>query len=385
MMTALPRFHACQQKREDLAMTVNGIAKFAAVLCTISLVASGQGCHCDKQTCARLGRYGERFALSAQSCCGLASTEAQDACVQQLLERIDTAENLLEQLDAACRTGNQEVINRLLERLAGIVANTVKASTNGRPANSLPILRATDTIQLSMNWRNSETATSTTLLASVDDTVGLAASAGPRAIQLGTPVAILAVDESSAASGIPIERWQVTQGSMVVANIDGMAVEVQVSGTVDLSVAALPLSTGPARLPTGADLLVRWGEQRIRLALDEACPWNRATSSHLMMGLRPASIDERLNAEMKAYPTVFVTLPFHLGADGSATSATGGLVAGTEIFPSYFGALASWAFDATGASNCGDADGDGVTNLAERIRKSYETRIANQCGSQIGN
>jgi hypothetical protein len=149
------------------------------------------------------------------------------------------------------------VINRLLERLAGIVANTVKASTNGQPANSLPILRATDTIQLSMNWRNSETATSTTLLASVDDTVGLAASAGPRAIQLGTPVAILAVDESSAASGIPIERWQVTQGSMVVANIDGMAVEVQVSGTVDLSVAALPLSTGPARLPTGADLLLR--------------------------------------------------------------------------------------------------------------------------------
>jgi hypothetical protein len=47
--------------------------------------------------------------------------------------------------------------------------------------------------------------------------------------------------------------------------------------------------------------------------------------------------------------------------------------------------LAGGAFDTTGAANCGDADGDGVTNLAERIRKSYETRIANQCGSQSGN
>ena len=373
------------QKQKEHVMTSNRIATFTAAFCTIALAPMIQGCHCDKDMCERLGRYGERFALNAQTCCGLASTEAQDACVQQLLGRMDNAENLLEQLDAACRAGNQEVINRLLERLAGIVGNVVIASANGQPANALPVLRTTDTVQFNMNWRKSDTAIATTSLASVDDTIGLSASAGPRAIQLGTPVSIIAVDESSAANGIEIERWELNHGSVVIANIAGLPVDVQVSGTVEFSVAVLPLSAGPARLPTGADLLLRWGEQRVRLALDETCPWNRVTSSHLMMGLRPACIDERLHAELKAYPTIFVTLPFHMSAQGSATSSTGGSVAGTEIFPSYFGALAGGAFDTTGAANCGDADGDGVTNLAERIRKSYETRIANQCGSQGGN
>jgi hypothetical protein len=70
---------------------------------------------------------------------------------------MDTAENLLEQLDAACRTGNQEAINKLLEKLAGIVGNIVVSSTSGSPANALPVLRAADTVQMSMNWTKTET------------------------------------------------------------------------------------------------------------------------------------------------------------------------------------------------------------------------------------
>jgi len=356
----------------------------AVVLAAVSVVANG-GCHCDQETCARLGRYGERFALNAEACCRLDDPAACDACVQRLLERMDTAENLLEQLDAACRAGDNEAINSLLERLAGIVGNVVVASANGKPANALPVLRATDTVQVSMSWTKLGTAIATISLASVNDTIGLAASAGPRAVQLGLPVSVIAVDESSNAGGIEVERWALNPGGVVTASIVGMPFEVQISGAVEFTAAMLPLGVEPARLPTSADLLLRWGEQRVRLALDETCPWNRVTSTHLMMGLRPASVDERLNAELRAYPTFFVALPFQIGEHGSATSSTGGVVSGSQLFPTYFGAMALGAFDTAEGLNCGDADADGVTNLAERIRKSYETRIANLCGSQNGN
>lgn len=365
-------------------MILHHIQRSAAISCMLATVAIGQGCHCDKETCARLGRYGERFALNAEICCGLADPESRDACVQHLAERMDTAENLLEQLDAACRTGNQEAINKLLEKLAGIVGNIVVSSTSGSPANALPVLRAADTVQMSMNWTKTETTVAAASLASVDDTVGLSASAGSRAIQSGLPVSVITIDDGLATGGIEVERWTLSPGSVITLNVTGIPVQVQVSGTVDFSVALLPLSAEPARLPTGVDILVRWGDQRVRLGLDETCPWNRVTSTHLMAALRPVSVDDRLNAELKAYPTVFVALPFQMSAQSAATSSTGGIVSGTQLFPSYFGAMGAGAFDTTGTGNCDDADGDGITNLAERIRKSYETRIANQCGSQNG-
>jgi hypothetical protein len=52
-----------------------------------------------------------------------------------------------------------------------------------------------------------------------------------------------------------------------------------------------------------------------------------------------------------------------------------GAVPGTLLFPSYFGAIGAGAFDASAGPNCGDADADGIPNIAERIRGYFERSI----------
>ena len=46
--------------------------------------------------------------------------------------------------------------------------------------------------------------------------------------------------------------------------------------------------------------------------------------------------------------------------------------------------LGTGAFDAANGPNCGDADGDGIPNLAERIRKFYERSIGTRGARRTG-
>lgn len=122
----------------------------------------------------------------------------------------------------------------------------------------------------------------------------------------------------------------------------------------------------------------------MRLVLDEKCEWNRVTVTHLYLGLRSVEVDPRLRAELSLYPTVFVALPFAMSDDRSAKSVTKDSVPGARLFPSYFGALGIGAFDAGTGPNCGDADSDGIPNIAEQIRNSYERLIADPGASRKG-
>ena len=312
----------------------------SAVGCMIAFAALGQGCQSDTPTDAWRARFSERLALDAVACCRESGAVSQDRCTLALLEKMDAVENDLELLDAARHAGNQQLASQLLERLAAVIGNVVVAGADGAPANGLPVLRGTDTIRCELRWSRMEAA-------------------------IGRQ-----------SDGLQSHRWELVPGSMVAASVSGLPVEVQVAGAIAFSDEVLPLEGGPARLPTSAGLIATWAGQRVRLALDETCTWNRVTATHLYLGLRPMDVDRRLRAELSLYPTVFVALPFVMSDDRSATSVTGESVPGTRLFPSYFGALGAGAFDSGAGPNCGDADGDGVPNIAERIRSAYERLIA---------
>lgn len=312
----------------------------SAVGCMIAFAALGQGCQSDTRTDAWRARCSERLALDAVACCRESGAVSQDRCTLALLERMDAVENDLELLDAARHAGNQQLASQLLERLAAVIGNVVVAGADGAPANGLPVLRGTDTIRCDLRWSVTDTA------------IG------------------------RAANGYAVRRWTLAPRSTVAASFSGLHVEVHVAGAIELSDEEVPMSGGPSRLPISADLTATWGEQCVRLTLDEACPWNRVTSTHLSLGLRPTDVDRRLRAELSLYPTVFVALPFAMSDDRSATSVTKDGVPGTRLFPSYFGALGIGAFDAGTGPNCGDADSDGIPNIAEQIRNSYERLIA---------
>ncbi len=315
----------------------------STVGCMFAFAALGQGCQSDTHTDAWRARCSERLALDAVACCRESSAVSQDRCTLALLEKMDAVENDLELLDAARYAGNHQLASQLLERLAAVIGNVVVAGADGAPANGLPVLRGTDTIRCDLRWSVTDTA------------IG------------------------RAANGYAVRRWTLAPRSTVAASFSGLHVEVHVAGAIELSDEEVPMSGGLSRLPTSADLTASWGEQCVRLTLDEACPWNRVTSTHLSLGLRPQPIDQRFRAELSAYPTVFVVLPFVMRDGGSATSTTGGTVAGTQIFPSYFGHLRLTASDAAAGPNCGDADNDGIPNLVERIARAADPRTVGEC------
>ena len=314
----------------------------------LAFVVIAQGCQSDTRTDGWRARCGERFAMDAVACCKESSAVAQDRCVVALLERMDAVENDLELLDAARHAGNQQVASQLLERLAAVVGNVVVVGADGAPANGLPVLRGTDTIRCDLRWSRIEAA------------IGRE-SHGPQS-----------------------HRWELAPGSMVAASVSGLPVEVQVAGAIAFSDEVLPLEGGPARLPTSAGLIATWAGQRVRLALDETCTWNRVTATHLYLGLRPVEVDPRVRAELSLYPTVFVALPFAMSDDRSATSVTKDSVPGTRLFPSYFGSFGARGFDSGAGPNCGDADSDGIPNIAEQIRQSYERLIADPGAGRKG-
>jgi hypothetical protein len=349
----------------------------------LGLLPLSLGCHCDSDTCSRLGRYGERFALHADACCGLNDPELQDQCVLDLLVRIDNAENILEQLAAACRNNDADLIEKLLKQLSGLSQNIILTNMDGVPVNGLPVLLETDSIEFFMTWSHSRNKVSKKSLATVNGTVGLAAAAGPKVVNSGLPMAVIEVN-SFPLQGVNVQEWRLDPGSSIDVIVEDLAVNLSVSGTVAFSESEFELASGQGYLPTAVDLLVQWGDVSVRCSLDESCTWNRVTSTELQLGLRPVAIEGRVHAELLAYPTIFAVIPFASNLeDGSAVSATDGAVSGTQVFHTYYEGLGSGAYDSVGSlSNCDDADGDGISNLAETIRKSYKTRLEDLCGSQ---
>jgi hypothetical protein len=177
---------------------------------------------------------------------------------------------------------------------------------------------------------------------------------------------------AQAANGTSVERWTLAPGSVVTASVSGVVVEVRLTGSIEIPNENVPAVGRPARTPTSVALVAEWGDKRVSLSLDKACAWNETTATHLRVGLRPVTVDPRLHAELSAYPTLFMVLPFRRLDDGRATSVTDGAVPGTLLFPSYFGAIGAGAFDASAGPNCGDSDADGIPNIAERIRGYFE-------------
>ncbi len=362
---------------------MRAIKRIAAVTGALHWLAIGQGCHCDDETCARLGRYGERFALHADTCCGLNDPALQDQCVLDLLGKMDAAENILEQLDAACRAQERTRIDSLLLELERLLSNVVVTNRDGRPTNGLPVLLESDSIDLAMTWTFVGTGVARQAIASVNGATGLAAAAGANAINSGLPLSIIEVNEPGSSAGMSVQRWTLNPDAALSVIVNGTARTLNLSGTLAFSELEFSLAAGPGRLPTSFDLKVRWGDDAIRLLLDDSCPWNRVTETHLHVALRPVATDDRLHAELALYPTVFAIIPFAHDGSGCAISSTGGMVPGTQVFPSYYAGLGAGASDdVTGLRNCGDGDGDGVSNLAERIQESYRTRLEQLCGSQ---
>lgn len=298
----------------------------------LAVLAMSLGCQSQTGAEAWRGRVGERLALDGMICCKSADPATQDQCARSLLERIDSVENDLELLDAACRAGNNELKSRLLERLAVVASNAVIAGPDGAPVNGMPVLLSTDTARCELRW-------------------SLAGHAAP-----------------PTAEQLPAERWILEPGSKFSATVSGLLIEVRLSGSVE---------TSNERVPISVALVAVWGDKRVALSLDKACAWNETTTTHLRVGLRPVADDPQLNAELSAYPAVLLVLPFQREGDGQATSVTDGAVPGTQLFPSYFGSIGPGAFDAANGPNCGDADGDGIPNLAERIRSFYARSIGN--------
>jgi hypothetical protein len=317
-------------------MILHRLNRRMGIICFVAFAVLSQGCQSDTRTDAWRARFGERLAMDAVTCCAGADAASKDRCTIALLDRMDAVENHLEMLDAACRSGNEVATDRAIEQLASLVGNVVVAGTNGEPANGLPVLCSADTVRCDLRWSQAREAV------------------------------------AQAANGTSVERWTLAPGSVVTASVSGVVVEVRLTGSIEIPNENVPAVGRPARTPTSVALVAEWGDKRVSLSLDKACAWNETTATHLRVGLRPVTVDPRLHAELSAYPTLFMVLPFRRLDDGRATSVTDGAVPGTLLFPSYFGAIGAGAFDAAAGPNCGDSDADGIPNIAERIRGYFE-------------
>jgi len=357
----------------------------AVVLAAVSVVANG-GCHCDQETCARLSRCGEQLALQAEACCGSSAQADRDACIMEVTRRIGSVSELVEQLDAACRAGNRELIEILLGRLSKMVSNRVAIGSVGRPTNTLPLLLPQDRVSMSAVWQLQEFSHDAVLLATVNGMTVLAPSAALLAASLATPQALVELSPEAQPEPIITQRWQLLPGACVTWQSAGGSFSGTVVGFMEWTTDEFQSAAGAGKLPTRGNLLLNWSGGAINLALDRTCPFNRVTADSIQVALVPTAVDPTISAELACYPTVWMVLPVTAAVAGQMCSALLQETPGDSLLPNYYSGIAIPQEDVPipVGGNCGDANGNGIPDLADRIRQSYSRLVEAQCGSASG-